>query len=60
MWNYLSLKKLGGKNKMKKNNKSFSDYKKKELDYILCPIHNIRYPKGTSCPSCAAEKKKDK
>ncbi len=29
------------------------------LDYILCPTHNIRYPKGANCPMCEKEEKKD-
>ncbi len=33
-------------------------YGKKELDYILCPKHRMRYLKGTECPQCKAEREK--
>jgi len=29
--------------------------KKRELDFVTCPIHGIRYPRGGECPKCAAE-----
>ena len=43
---------------MKKNHKDRSDYKKKDLDYIICPIHRVRYLRGTECPQCRAERNK--
>lgn len=39
------------KDKRKKNDKI-----DKELDYLLCPKHNIRYPKGSRCPACESER----
>jgi len=29
--------------------------KTKELDFVVCPIHGIRYPKGGQCPQCQAD-----
>ena len=29
-----------------------TEYEKKELTFLTCPIHNIKYPKGASCPIC--------
>jgi len=26
--------------------------------FMLCPSHNIRYPKGAACPACASGSKK--
>ena len=26
---------------------------KRDLTYLTCPIHNIQYPKGASCPQCS-------
>ena len=34
-----------------------SDEGKREFTFITCPKHGIRYPKGSVCPKCAAEKK---
>jgi len=34
------------------------DSKKRELDFITCPKHSIRYPKGSKCPKCVAESKR--
>ena len=28
---------------------------KRELDFVVCPIHGIRYPKGGQCPQCQAD-----
>lgn len=25
---------------------------KDDLTFLTCPIHNIKYPKGASCPVC--------
>jgi hypothetical protein len=30
---------------------------KKELDFAYCPKHG-RYPKGSECPGCEAERRK--
>ncbi|MHA1874876.1 MAG: hypothetical protein ACTSUC_00350 [Promethearchaeota archaeon] len=46
------------KNENKKAKKIINELiKKKEavtegITYIECPIHHIRYPKGSSCPKC--------
>jgi hypothetical protein len=39
--------------------------KEKELmkraeEYLLCPLHNRRYPQGGVCPGCASDMKKQK
>jgi len=31
---------------------------KRELDFITCPKHGIRHPKGSKCPKCVAERKR--
>jgi hypothetical protein len=28
----------------------------KELNFVTCPKHGIRYPEGSACPMCAAGK----
>lgn len=33
---------------------------KKELDFDYCPIHRIRFPKGSTCPKCDEERRKKK
>jgi len=25
---------------------------KKSLQYVMCPVHRISYPKGDTCPKC--------
>ena len=44
----------------KKNNKELEKIEivKKELDFVTCPRHGVRYPKGSSCPNCLAESKR--
>lgn len=27
---------------------------KKELNFVTCPTHGVRYPEGGSCPRCEA------
>lgn len=34
-----------------------NEIQKKELDFVTCPLHNVTYPKGSSCPSCKAVRK---
>lgn len=29
---------------------------KRELDFNRCPKHGIRYPVGSECPACKAER----
>jgi hypothetical protein len=29
---------------------------KRELDFNRCPKHGIRYPAGSECPACKAER----
>lgn len=31
----------------------------KQLTFLKCPKHGTTYPKGGSCPRCAAEKNSD-
>ena len=30
----------------------------KGITFITCPIHNISYPKGSTCPQCDSDKRK--
>lgn len=42
--------------KNNKNKKNFDIPEKKEMDFVKCPTHGIRHPKGSTCPMCAAGK----
>lgn len=50
-------KRIGKKNIVRKIAKKAKKYMGGDtrhfaVTYIMCPIHRVRYPKGSSCPEC--------
>lgn len=50
------------KNEKKREPKKEDKKKKPEMltegiTFLTCPIHNLSYPKGATCPKCDAEDK---
>jgi hypothetical protein len=37
---------------------SLPDELQRTMTYVTCNKHNIKYPRGSICPACAAERKK--
>jgi hypothetical protein len=57
-WKYLKAKK-GGQQEMNEKQtpeKPDKELEKRELNFVTCPKHGIRYPEGSACPMCAAGK----
>ncbi len=40
-----------------KSNKQ-NENRKKELDFVTCPKHGVKYPAGSSCHRCDAENRR--
>ena len=50
-------------NDKEKKKKEYEEKKKiiisEGINFVNCPIHDLKYPKGTTCPACEADKKKN-
>lgn len=49
---YKYLEHKGDEVMSEKNQKKGIIDGKRDLDWVICPIHNIPYPKGGKCPKC--------
>ena len=50
--------KKNGNNNDKEKKKNEDNDKQQGITFVNCPIHNIQYPKGSTCPVCESDKKK--
>jgi len=57
---YENEKSLTKKDDEKKNPRIPPDILTEGITFITCPIHNYSYPKGSLCPKCEIQEKKDK
>ena len=57
---YNNEKKNQKKEEDKKNQHFPQDIIAEGITFIRCPIHNLSYPKGASCPKCDLQKDKNK
>ena len=57
-WKYLKVKE-GGQQEMNEKQtpkKPDKELEKRELNFVTCPKHGLRYPEGSVCPLCPAGK----